>query len=252
MSSRDVIVGDKWPLGVVGVFFVLTVGVSTLLALYVNQQAAYLWLSFVLIGILFLTTFTRTSRLADVPFDNVYDRRPSEHLRACTRFNERHGSGPAPPYYVRIDPPPSYNAAITIYPDTCEPPPYINVVIQNSNPPTPSTADHTRPRPSVPNTTTTLPPIVDQLPLLHHLEAVQNSTSVSDVQVSLPNSSTTENTPACETNVANQSNGATKGPDDNGATSTENSSGDIKKDPNEPTSGDIKKDVGANEPTNVQ
>lgn len=51
--------------------------------------------------------------------------------------------------------------------------------------------------------------------------------------------------------MANQSNGATKGPD-NGATSTENSSGDIKKDPNEPTSGDIKKDVGANEPTNVQ
>lgn len=94
----------------------------------------------------------------------------------------------APPYVVRIDPPPSYNAAITIYPETCEPPPYINVVIQNSsNPPTPTTGNQAHSRSNPPNMSndqmhqmTQVPPYAEQLPILHHLETVQKGASSSD------------------------------------------------------------------------
>uniref|UniRef100_A0A8D8Y3E3 Uncharacterized protein n=1 Tax=Cacopsylla melanoneura TaxID=428564 RepID=A0A8D8Y3E3_9HEMI len=184
--------GDKTPLGVVTAFFMLTVGVSTVLAVTLGQHAAYLWLSFVLIGILFLTTFTRSNTTPAVPFDSdVFNRRTSEHLRACGRTSE---PGPAPPYYVRIDPPPSYNAVITISPDNCEPPPYINVVIQNPNPPPPPTPPinyETLPKP-VPVARTSipsyipiiLPPITDQLPILKPL--VPHSTSSDTLPIILP------------------------------------------------------------------
>ncbi|KAL1460951.1 hypothetical protein WDU94_012885 [Cyamophila willieti] len=207
--------GDKAPLGVVTAFFMLTVGVSTTLAIWVSQQAAYLWLSFVLIGILFLTTFTRSNRTPAVPFDSeAYNRRTSEHLRACGRFTD---SGPAPPYYVRIDPPPSYNAVITISPDNCEPPPYINVVIQNPAPPPPINYQTLPKSSTVAGSTPVISaPIAEQLPILQHLvpnltdnqssqclEAAPNPiVNSSDNHVQTQNSVTFQKMPLNENNVS--------------------------------------------------